>query len=268
MNTRASRPTETSAAVPKGFVAIPKRLTHAMQAVMAEEGWQWADFLAAAEVVSEREYENLLRADSLDAFEAEDTAASGEPQATTQGNYPVESLLRAMARNYTARHSWDHLDVDACVRAANEIERLRVALGAWESAAPTPEQIESVFNRWAGSNDWNTAYLCCYIDAFRTIASELLALAQPAQAGKPQDRADTEENAARYVFLREQHEIDDEQASSLNYGKTYPPRTLVVFHGDGEDGLEPIPCDPGELDKVIDDARKATGGTVSKTPKA
>lgn len=37
------------------------------------------------------------------------------------------SVLRAMARNYSDGHRWDHLDTAACIRAADEIDRLRAA---------------------------------------------------------------------------------------------------------------------------------------------
>ena len=39
-----------------------------------------------------------------------------------------EHLLRAMATNYANGHSWDHLDGEACVKAADEIRSLRTAL--------------------------------------------------------------------------------------------------------------------------------------------
>lgn len=61
-------------------------------------------------------------------------------------------------------------------------------------------------------------------------------------------------DAARYRWLRSQHEVDDERASDNNYGKSYPPRTMTVFVDDGHDGLDPLPCDPGALDAAIDAA--------------
>jgi Lar family restriction alleviation protein len=64
-------------------------------------------------------------------------------------------------------------------------------------------------------------------------------------------------DAARYRWLRTQQEINDDEASNGDYGKTYPPRTMCVFHDDGEDGLEPVQCDPGELDSAIDAAMAA-----------
>jgi hypothetical protein len=39
-----------------------------------------------------------------------------------------EFVLRAMAKNYAGGHSWDHLDGEACIKAADEIDRLREAL--------------------------------------------------------------------------------------------------------------------------------------------
>ena len=42
----------------------------------------------------------------------------------------AEYKLRAMARNYTDRHSWDHLDSDCVMAAADEIRALRAALAS------------------------------------------------------------------------------------------------------------------------------------------
>lgn len=47
-----------------------------------------------------------------------------------------EYTLRAMARNYTNRHSWDKLDSKTITAAADEIRALRAALAA---RAPLPE---------------------------------------------------------------------------------------------------------------------------------
>jgi hypothetical protein len=41
-----------------------------------------------------------------------------------------EFTLRAMAHNYSGGHSWDHLDGEACLKAADEIRGLRVYLSA------------------------------------------------------------------------------------------------------------------------------------------
>lgn len=39
-----------------------------------------------------------------------------------------EGILRAMARSYANGHSWDHLDGEACIKAADELCRLRTEL--------------------------------------------------------------------------------------------------------------------------------------------
>lgn len=44
--------------------------------------------------------------------------------------YTIEFVLRAMARNYSEGHSWDHLDIEACEKAADEIRHLRAMLEA------------------------------------------------------------------------------------------------------------------------------------------
>jgi hypothetical protein len=36
--------------------------------------------------------------------------------------------LKAMAKNYADGHRWDHLDSEACIKAANEIAELRALL--------------------------------------------------------------------------------------------------------------------------------------------
>jgi hypothetical protein len=43
--------------VPPGFALVPLRLTRAMNEAISEEGWQWEDLLAAAQAVTEEQYE-------------------------------------------------------------------------------------------------------------------------------------------------------------------------------------------------------------------
>jgi len=40
----------------------------------------------------------------------------------------IAPTLRAMSRNYSGGHSWDHLDARMCTAAADEIDRLRAQL--------------------------------------------------------------------------------------------------------------------------------------------
>lgn len=54
---------------------------------------------------------------------------SQEPTSRTE-RHSVEPSLRAMSRNYSNRHSWDHLDAEVCIQAADEIKVLRAALSA------------------------------------------------------------------------------------------------------------------------------------------
>lgn len=45
-----------------------------------------------------------------------------------------EFTLRAMAHNYTDGHLWDHLDTEACRKAADEISSLRAKLFPYADA--------------------------------------------------------------------------------------------------------------------------------------
>lgn len=58
---------------------------------------------------------------------------------------PAESTaptLRAMALNYTPGHSWDHLDADACLKGAAEIDRLRALLA--QAAVPAAPAVDAL----------------------------------------------------------------------------------------------------------------------------
>lgn len=49
-----------SGGVPAGFVLMPKRVTPAMAAVMADADWTWAELLAAANAINKEEHAQLL----------------------------------------------------------------------------------------------------------------------------------------------------------------------------------------------------------------
>jgi hypothetical protein len=53
--------------------------------------------------------------------------------AATEQPATREYVLRAMARNYKPGNSWDHLDAEACIQAANEIKALRDRIAALEA---------------------------------------------------------------------------------------------------------------------------------------
>jgi len=56
--------TPPAAPVQDGMVLVPKRMTKAMQEVADTEGWQWEDLLAAAEAITEDEYNEIATSPS------------------------------------------------------------------------------------------------------------------------------------------------------------------------------------------------------------
>jgi hypothetical protein len=54
--------TPPAAPAPKGMVLVPKRMTQAMRDVTDQEDWTWQDLLAAAEAITEDEYNELAAA--------------------------------------------------------------------------------------------------------------------------------------------------------------------------------------------------------------
>lgn len=74
----------------------------------------------------------FYRADQLRAYVDADRAAlaAQAPVAPAVPSDSVAPILRAMAINYTDRHSWDRLDTNACNRGALEIEALCATVAA------------------------------------------------------------------------------------------------------------------------------------------
>lgn len=58
--TYESAETPQQEVVKPGYVQVPMLLTREMDAVLMDEDWQWADVLAAAEAVTEEQYEKIL----------------------------------------------------------------------------------------------------------------------------------------------------------------------------------------------------------------
>lgn len=56
----AQQPAKPAQSVPEGYALVPLRMTPAMQQVVEQSDWQWADVLAAAEAVTEQEYNEAL----------------------------------------------------------------------------------------------------------------------------------------------------------------------------------------------------------------
>lgn len=61
-----------------GFAVVPKRLTKAMSDLLSEEGWEWADVLAAAEAITEEEYAKLVSDDQTDTARLPDSAEASK----------------------------------------------------------------------------------------------------------------------------------------------------------------------------------------------
>ncbi|MGZ8887984.1 MAG: hypothetical protein ACXW1D_00330 [Halobacteriota archaeon] len=57
----AAEPMPASEA-PEGFALVPLKMSRAMRDVTDEEGWQWEDLLAAAEAITEEQYNEILAA--------------------------------------------------------------------------------------------------------------------------------------------------------------------------------------------------------------
>jgi hypothetical protein len=76
------------------------------------------------------------------------TDERGIPPAT------MEYRLRAMAMNYSGGHSWDHLDTETCLQAADELSSLKAALshqgevGGWQPIATAPEDVPVLVGWW------------------------------------------------------------------------------------------------------------------------
>ncbi len=83
----------------------------------------------------------VIRADQLRALMAEPQAQAGAESYPPLGRAlslgSAAPTLRAMASNYSSKHSWDRLDAAACASGAAEIEALRDHIA---SAAPQAQQ--------------------------------------------------------------------------------------------------------------------------------
>lgn len=81
---RRAAPGDGQGAMRKGYVAVPMRLTRAMQDVLENESWEWADLLMMAEATTEEEDAAIRRFESLDLLE------KAEREAAEQQAYAAE----------------------------------------------------------------------------------------------------------------------------------------------------------------------------------
>ena len=70
------------------------------------------------------------------------TTQDQQSRAELPSGIAAASILRAMAMNYRAGHTWDSLDERACTNAANEIDRLKAELDA-ARALPAPSSVSN-----------------------------------------------------------------------------------------------------------------------------
>lgn len=115
-----------------GLVLVPARMSKAMLDVTESEGWTWADLLAAAEAITEEEYEALQEAAQGSGY----TAAT-EVQGT-DARYTVERHGSGWAI-YTGRdlhhHGLNWGQLGECDEAL--AKRIQLALNAWARSAGT-----------------------------------------------------------------------------------------------------------------------------------
>ena len=124
--------------VPKGFALVPLRLTQEMDDVIAEEGWQWEDLLAAAGTITTEQYDDIAAQPIL----AQDAAPAVAVEAVELSNTKRKKLLNLMQKcggRPTKRHSEDG---PRLIVSADDLERFISAqsIAAPSVVQPTPVQ--------------------------------------------------------------------------------------------------------------------------------
>lgn len=91
------------------------------------------------------------------------------------------STLRAMVANYKDGHRWDHLDADACTKAADEIDRLRAENDAMRASV---EPLQYAL-RWVYEHGFEHSTKCppevnaAFSDAYAPVRATLCARTTP-----------------------------------------------------------------------------------------
>jgi hypothetical protein len=124
-----------------GLVLVPARMSKAMLDVTESEGWTWADLLAAAEAITEEEYE-ALQAEAQGSGYTAATEVQG-----TGARYTVEKHGSGWAI-YTGRdlhhHGLNWGQLSECDEAL--AKRIQLALNAWASST-RPAPVDSAGER-------------------------------------------------------------------------------------------------------------------------
>lgn len=153
-------------AVPPGFALVPLRLTRAMDEAISEEGWQWEDLLAAAQAVTEEQYEasaqDRLSQDEVRAIFLDCGFVIKEGQTDLKPYvYEAAQLLESRVRAIAAAapqapaapsdaqllSEWDR--VSGITKATERrLACMRSVLQRWGSAAPAAPAVDAKAHDW------------------------------------------------------------------------------------------------------------------------
>lgn len=125
--------------VAAGMVLVPLRMTQAMRDVAGGEDWQWEDLLAAAEAITEEEYDQLAAAPQ----------AAPAPQAETDQHPDNKAVDR-----FAARMKW------------KLGQKRRQGRSGWQDRAWTPEMISQALREHVNKGDpLDVANYCMFLAA-------------------------------------------------------------------------------------------------------
>jgi hypothetical protein len=174
----AAPPPPAAPAVAPGFALVPKHMTQAMRDVTDTEDWTWEDLLAAAEAITEAEYDEIAAA----------PAVAVEPA----GSDP--EYLRIMADQVAAGlHSFPererHINrlraiADWIERAIERSAPAQPAPQRQEDASAMPDAVEYLRQHgMTGSHEWRNGFDACRMAYAHTAA--LAAAPSPQAQAQP-----------------------------------------------------------------------------------
>lgn len=147
-------PLYLTAPIPANLVLVPLRLTRAMEEVFQQEDWQWADVLAAAEVVTEDQYLAALESDTQQAQPEPVNAMLVEALQAAE-NLEHEALVALSEATYELKVGNTYTTATDTYKANNDLihrldkilnsqyrDRKRAALTAAQQAQPEQHLFE------------------------------------------------------------------------------------------------------------------------------
>ena len=99
------------------------------------------------------------------------------PPSSHVGGDTIECTLRAMAQNYAGGHSWDHLDGEACTKAADEIRMLRAGIKRLSDE-------EELCAETTGEDPFSLVYLAAKLASSETERAEQWRLRRDAEGSR------------------------------------------------------------------------------------